>query len=155
LSEYAEHATTEFSHINIMDIDPSFKPVETGVCQFRVNKITPKYVTPGSGKNSGKEVLVGNGDFTIINSDKYSGRRVFQSFWASNSFNLRELRKLADVTGVTQEPGESLEDYLRRYEAVQPEFESFLDVYEKPQPDGSTSPENVIRFNQLTKPIGG
>ncbi len=144
----AQEFAVEFEHINIMDIDPTFKPVDEGFYTLQVNKLTPKTITPSKGKNQGKAVLVLNGSFTIVNSDSFSGRKIWKSFWASNQVDLKDLRRLADATGVTQDPGQSLSEYAQTFETLNPpaEFKIFLGTeadYRDP-----TQQVNVMKFNQ-------
>jgi len=144
----AQEAAVEFEHINIMEIDPTFKPINEGFYTLQVNKLTPKTITPSKGKNQGKAVLVLNGSFTVVGDDAFSGRKIWKSFWASNPVDLKDLRRLADATGVTQDAGQTLSEYAQTFETLNPpaEFKVFLATqadYRDP-----TQMVNEIKFNQ-------
>jgi hypothetical protein len=139
-------AETNYEHINIMEIDPSYKPIPAGMYNLQINKLTPRLVTPNKGKNAGKEVLVLNGSFTVVNEENYSGRKLWQSFWASNPVDLKDLRRIADATGVTQVEGQTLSEYALTFENLNPpaEFKVPVDIEKAWQ---SEEDVNKIKFN--------
>lgn len=143
-----ETLTSEFSHINIMEIDPTFKPVEEGFYTLQVNSLKSQTVKPQSGKNAGKEVLVLKGSYTIVGDDRYSGRKFWKTFWTTSTYDLKDLRRQADATGVTQEAGQPLEEYAAVFETLVPpaEMKIFVGVekdFRNPDQD-----VNVLKFTQ-------
>ena len=48
---------TEFSHINLNEIDPTFQAIDEGFYTLQVNKLTAKVVTPKAGKNANRRVF--------------------------------------------------------------------------------------------------
>lgn len=152
--------TNNFEYFNINDVDPTFQAIEKGVYGFRVGKMEYKIIAIKNGKNAGQEVPVINGNFTVINSDTYSGRRLRHTFWVSNPYDQKALRRLADAVGVMQEPGEPLKDYIDRLSTTQPplEFRTFADT--KPVVDRATGEmvmdakgnpqlDNEMKWNQV------
>jgi hypothetical protein len=137
---------TNYEHINIMEIDPTMKPFSEGFYTLQITKLTPKLVTPKKGQNAGKEVLVLNGSFTVVNDENFSGRKLWRSFWASNIVDLKDVRRIADATGVTQAEGQTLSEYALTFEQLNPpaEFKAPITV-EKAW--GSDDDVNVIKFN--------
>lgn len=133
-----------------MDVDPSAKALDQGVRALRLVKIDGALIEVKSGKNAGKETFKIDASFTVINDDNYAGRRLWHSFWLSNPYNQKELRKLADSTGVVQEAGEPLAAWLAKLTEFQPEFKTFVGVEEYDKGDGSKGQKNVINFFQAT-----
>jgi hypothetical protein len=144
----ALEAPAEFDHINIMDIDPTFKPIDPGFYTLQVNKITPKVTEPKSGKNVGKSLLMLNGSFTVVNHENFAGRKLWKTFWTNNPVDLKDLRRLADATGVTQSPDQTLSEYVKTFEELAPpaEFNIFIGV-EADYRDPNTM-VNSLKFNQ-------
>ena len=66
----------DFTHWNVMDIDPAFETVGQGVKAFRLAKLEYKTIVPKSGKNQGVEVPIVSGRFIVINDNTFSGRRI-------------------------------------------------------------------------------
>lgn len=139
--------TVSFDHINLNTIDPGFKPVPDNVYNFEVNSIKSTYVKVGKpdSPNYGKNVEVLKGSFTIVDDPEYSGRKVWYDFWATNKYNVAELRKLQDATGVLQ--GElSFVDWASQFATLNPpaKFQCFTTK----EDDRNGIPRNVIKFMQ-------
>lgn len=115
--------------LNLNEIDPTFKPVDPGMYQLKVIKLTPKTST------NGKAFL--SGQFAIQNDAKFSGRRVFVSFFLSNGFAQKELRRLMDATGIIQTG--SLKDWAEQISSEQPTFKAAVTIKQKQEkgPDGT------------------
>jgi heat shock protein HspQ len=147
----------DHEYFNIMDVDPNFSPIEEGVYKLRINKMTLKEFPKKD--NSGESWRVVNGDFTVVDDATFSGRRLFPTFWLTNSFDLKSLRKIADRTGVTQEPTENFEAWLGKLTSIQPEFRSKIEVVDEidratkqPKVDeitGKPMKTNVINFKTV------
>ena len=114
----------DFQYFNIMDVDPNFADIEEGVYELRINKLEGGVYTPQSGKSAGVETYRVKGDFVIVNHPTFAGRRLWNTFWLSNKFDQISLRKLADRTGVVQNPGEALEAWLQTMSTIQPTFKA-------------------------------
>ena len=138
----------EFEYFNLNDVDPTFHPIPKGVYAYRVAKLEYRTVTPKSGKNAGVEVPIVSGSFSVINHDEFSGRRIRHTFWITNPYDQKSLRRFADAIGIMQEPGEPLQAYIERLNSQNPalEFRTFTDV--KPGQDGGEG-DNEMKWNQV------
>lgn len=137
-----------FEHINLNQIDPGFKPVPENVYNLEVNSIKPSYVKvtkPGS-KYEGQTVLVLKGSFTIVDDAEYSGRKLWSDFWATNNYNLIELKKLSEATGVIQGEGQTLPEFVEQFATMNPpaKFQCFVTK----EDDYKGTPRNVVKFVQ-------
>lgn len=147
MSDFLQPDVMEFDHINIMEIDPTIKPIDQGFYTLQVNKLTPKTVTPAKGKNQGKACLILSGSFTLVNDANFAGRKFWKTFWTTNPVDLKDLRRLADATGVTQTPDQTLSDYANGFEVLDPPAE--LKIFIAEEADYRTQePVNVLKFNQ-------
>ena len=148
----------EFEYFNLHDVDPTFKPVDAGVYTLQCAKMTAQKKTPASGKMAGQETLMINGTFIVTGDPTYSGRRFFNTFWIHNPYDQKALRKLMDRTGVAQNPGESLIDWLAKMTQIQPTFKAKVDVVVEPVyppevgEDGLpiTAPVNKVDFRSIS-----
>lgn len=104
----------DFEYLHLADIDPNFSPVDEAVYELKVIKLEPRV-----SKNTGTNYI--SGQFAITGDNKYTGRRLFDSFF-SNDFHKRVLRRIADYTGVAQQPTESFDAWMKRISEVQPTF---------------------------------
>ena len=146
-------AVAEFDHINLSEIDPTFKPIDVGYYTLQVNALTPKVITPKAGKNAGKSVLALNGSFTVVGDPNFAGRKLWKFFWTSNPVDVKDLRKLQDVTGVTQEAGETLSDWAARFADLNPPAEFKVFVGQEPDYRDPSVQVSVIKMNQA-QPVG-
>lgn len=112
--------TEQYDYINLNDIDSSSKPIEPGVYTLEINKLDPVIRKPASGEFAGQEILVLKGSYTIVDDEKYSGRKFWEDFWTNRSVPLVFLKKQMLATGVGQEPDQSLSDWARQFEVLNP-----------------------------------
>lgn len=113
-----ETLVNEFEYIHLADIDPNFSPIDEGVYTLKVMKL--EYRQPKSGGNT-----YISGQFAVTGNNKFTGRRLFNSFFG-NDFDKRTLRRIADNTGVAQQPTESFGSWMDRISEVQPTFRVFV-----------------------------
>lgn len=109
----------EFEYIHLADIDPNFSPIDEGVYTLKLIKL--EYRQPKSGGNT-----YISGQFAVTGDNKYTGRRLFHTFF-SNDFDKRTLRRIADNTGVLQQPTESFGSWMERISTTQPVFRVFVE----------------------------
>lgn len=148
MSTTIDSGVSEFSHINLNEIDPTFQAIDEGFYMLQVNKLTAKVVTPKAGKNAGRQVLVLNGSYTLVNDDQYSGRKFWKSFWTSNPVDLKDLRRQMDATGVVQEEGQSLEEYAATFETLNPPAELRIFIGKEADYRNPEQTVNVLKFAQ-------
>jgi len=111
-----------FSHINLSEVDDTIKAVDEGVYTFEINKLEPKYVKitkPGS-EYEGQEVLVLKGSYTIVDDEKYSGRKIWQDFFTPFKGAQIGLKRQMNATGVVQAAGEDLIQYAQQFATLNP-----------------------------------
>lgn len=95
----------------------------------------------------------------MVDNDTYSGRRLWHTFYLSNGFDQKALRKVADATAVTQAPGETFEQWCSAVTSSQPEIKVKINIQPdidratgQPKVDEATGKEvkrNVIDFKNV------
>jgi hypothetical protein len=116
-----------FEHTALSEVDPTFKPVDQDVYTLEIVSAGPQdYKVKATSAAVVKGTAVAGDDarmykwkFLIVDSDKYSGRSLFPAYFPSD-FTAKAFRRVMDATGVPQEPGESLSDWMKRFETFMP-----------------------------------
>lgn len=111
-----------YEHLNLNEIDDSRKAVEEGVYTLEVNSITPKWieVKKAGSQFEGQTVLVLKGSYTIVDDPTYSGRKLWNDFFTPTKIQQVFLKKQMQATGVIQEAGQSLIDYVAQFATLNP-----------------------------------
>lgn len=122
---------------------------------LEVNKLDPVYTTIKNPTSEyfGKSVLVMKGSFTIVDDEKYSGRKLWQDFYSIYNVPLIFLKKIMQSTGVLQEGDQSLQDWGAQFANLNPpaRFQvGVKKVADRRDPDGP--PVNEISFF-TSKPV--
>ena|ERR1700722_17350939 len=142
-----------FEHFNLNEVDPTFKPIDPKIYGLRVNKFEYKIVQPKSGKRVGEDTPLVNANFTVINDDTFSGRRLRHTFWMLNPYDQKAVRRLAENTGLMQEADEPFEEYCKRFASQNPpvEFRTYVGLKELPGKNekGESQYDNEIKWNQV------
>jgi hypothetical protein len=73
---------------------------------------------------------------------------LWKTFWTSNPVDLKDLRRLADATGVVQEAGETISDWGTKFESLNPPAELKVFVGQEKEYNNPESTVNVLKFNQ-------
>lgn len=138
-----------FEHIRLADIDDTAKPLPENVYTLEVNKLESVYrkITKADSEYAGQEVLVLKGSYTIVDDEKFSGRKLWQDFWTPFKFAQIALKKQMNATGVLQGEGESLVDYAKQFGLLNPPARFQVPVALVPDrrdPDGPL--KNEIKF---------
>jgi hypothetical protein len=138
----------EFEHINLNQIDPGYKPIDENVYNYEVQSLKPTYVkiNKPTSPYAGQEVLVLKGSFTVVDDDNFSGKKVWYDFWTTNKYNLIELRKLKDATGVEQLDNQSLVEWANSFATLNPSAK--FQCFTTKEDDRNGVPRNVIKFMQ-------
>jgi hypothetical protein len=105
-----------FDYVNLAEVDPSQQPLPTDVYELKIVKAG---IESGISKTTGKPYECVSFGFAVTNSDKFSGRRLWERFFGGE-FGLKAMRRIMDATGVPQEG--SLADWLKELMTVQPTF---------------------------------
>ena len=118
---------TSFTHANLNEIDPSFDCIPEDMYTLKILKVELKDFAYKEGNKKG--IPVGTPgqyikfNLAVTDHEKFAGRRVFPTLFP-NAYSLKVLRRLADKTGVPQEPEEPLDGWLARMSEIQPEFKT-------------------------------
>ena len=107
-----------FEFVNLNEIDPSQKNLPEGVYTFQIVKSA--FVRKEATKDKPAYAVV-KLQFAVVDHPELAGRRMFGDFYM-NDFNLKNLRRIMDATGVSQEPGEPLTGWVERLGQLQPTF---------------------------------
>ena len=145
-----------FTYPNLRDVDPNYTAIPEDVYTLKVIKLALAKTTGNNGKAIKPYV---KGTFAVTNHDKHAARRLFHNFWnilESSSRDVKDLKKLADATGVQQNG--SFESWLEAMTQEQPTFKvpvkqidaiDFTTREVKLNPDGTTVKDNTIDFRNV------
>lgn len=95
-----------FDHINLNEVDPSAQSVPDGTYNFQVAGVQKK--TYKNEKGEGEYISV---RFAITDTENYNGRSFFASLFP-NKGTAKQLRLIMDSTGVGQESGTPIDEWL-------------------------------------------
>lgn len=144
-----------FEHINLNQVDDSQKPIDAGVYTFEVNSLKPKTIKVKKETSPlfGQELDLVEGSYTIVDDEKYSGRKLWRTFWMNKKYDLIFLKKQAAATGITQGVDEDFAEYTGQFALLNPpaRFQAPLDV-KKPYNDPEGAEINEMNFFQA-KPV--
>ena len=121
-----------FRYTDLNEIDPSNQALPEDV--YTVKVLSAQYVE-GIGKTSGQPYEMVKFFLAITDHENYSGRRLWESFFPGN-YGAKAMRRIADATGLMQEPGTSLIDWLAVLTEKQPTFKIPVQVVEDLDKDG-------------------
>lgn len=116
-----------FEFVDLNEIDPTFKPIDDGIYCLKVLKAELKaYTAKTDTKNqkAGDQGQFVKFQLAVVNDDQYAGRRVFPKPLFPGNRAFRALRKIMDATGIVQEVGMPLADWLNLLSTTQPEFKA-------------------------------
>ena len=115
-----------FDYVDLNEVDPTIKPVPTDVYTLKVLKAELKksaYKQTTQYHNAGDPMSFLKFSLAITNHLEYAGRRLWPTVFYGRS-ELRGMRLLMDATGVTQNPGSPIEEWLKTLSEAQPEFKT-------------------------------
>jgi len=119
-----ENEFGNFDFVDLRTVDPNYTAIPEDVYTLKVIKLQ---LTKTSGQNGKAIKPYVKGRFAVTNNDKHSARTLFHNFWNiqdAGSRDAKDLRKLADVTGVQQDG--SFTGWLETMTQVQPNFKAFV-----------------------------
>lgn len=109
-----------FEHMNLNEVDPSAQSVPDARYNFQVAGVQKK--SYNNAKGSGDYISV---RFAITDTDAYNGRSFFASLFA-NKGTAKQLRLIMDSTGVSQESGTPIEEWLQEVQQSGARFSADL-----------------------------
>lgn len=134
-----------FDYVDLNDIDPNFSPIPEEMYTLKILKAEKKDFNYKQGAKAGQAGQMLKFHLAVADHPEHSGRRLFPSLFPSN-FTFRALRRLADATGIQQEPGTGIEQWLADLSEVQPMFKAKVTFLTKrvKNADGTWSTEVVL-----------
>jgi hypothetical protein len=163
MEEQLATAIDQFRYQHLAEIDPSFTPIDTGFYNLKVVSAAYKTGVISRGKNAGNPYASLNLGLAVVNDPKFTGRRLWPSFFLSNNFDMKQLRLIMDNTGVQQNEAGDLKEWGESLAKVGPVLK--LKVIEVPdlnydgtvnpknaKADGSPGTKNVIDFKAGVQP---
>jgi hypothetical protein len=136
--------TMGFEYVDLKDVDPNFTLLDgPEVYSLRITKAEmPTYIAKTTTKNqtAGDEVKYIKFTFTVVNHNKFTGRKHWEPLFGANDFNLKTLKRIEEATGVEQTG--SLESWLGQLSAIQPVVKLQIDQVPDVNRDGTPNPQN-------------
>jgi len=148
---------TTFAYVDLNEVDPNFKAIDADVYDVQILKAelkTFEYKTTTERHAAGDPGQFVKFTLSITNHPTYSGRRLFESLFEGGP-TMRFLRKIMDATGVPQQPGAPIDEWLNDLTEIKPivrvPVEKVPDVdrngtARSTKPDGSPEDKNVVRW---------
>lgn len=147
-----------FDYVHLGDVDLSYKPIPAGVYTLQVVKGESREFKYKKGEKAGTSGKMLKFQFAVTDHPEYSGRRLFGTFFP-NDFDLRSLRRLQDATGVIQEVGEPIVEWVSRIAMVKPTFQipvlltnskDFTSGQDRLDDNGNTIPDNTLNWKEIS-----
>lgn len=139
---------SEFDHVNLNTIDPATAPFEAGKYNLQVVDAGMKEFEYKKGDRKGTKDKFIKLAVAIVDSDKYTGRKVYSSFFAGKG-TLKQLRRLMDATGIAQEAGTPIEQWLTDLKDAKATFNAPVAQQEVKFSDGQVKPQLVINYWEI------
>lgn len=140
-----------FEHLNLNDVDTTASAVDTDVYTLEINKLVPKYrkINKPDSPFCGQDVLVLSGSYTIVDNDKYNGKKLWKDFWTPFKGAQIGLKKQMTATGVSQSDGQTLIEYAEQFGLLNPPARFTVPIEKKQDPrDPNGAPINEINMYQ-------
>lgn len=108
--------TTDFEYLNLAEVNPDIPPIPPASYNFTIVGAERKLYTlkkddDRTGKKAGEPASYIQFRFAITDDAEQAGRQVYVSVFP-NERNTRALRRLQDFTGVQQDNGMTLDEWL-------------------------------------------
>ena len=134
-----------FDWVDLNEIDPVDRPLPRDVYTLKVLSLAKREFTY---KKDTKTAKAGDtGQFismalAVTAHPEYAGRRISETLFMRKQ-SLQILRRLADATGIAQEAGSTLDEWLKAMSEVQPEFKVPIIVVPDTERDGTAKIDPV------------
>jgi hypothetical protein len=138
----------DFRYIDLKDIDPNFTLLDPEFYNLRITKAEIKtyLIKDGSAAvrkgtaNVGDEGTYLNFAFTVVDHQKFTGRKHWESLFPSD-FSFKCLKRIEEATGV-QQTG-SMEDWLSQLTAIGPTVKLKVDKVPDVNRDGTPNQKTM------------
>lgn len=136
----------DFNHIRLAEVDDSRQPLDQDVYTLEINKLDPitRTINKEGSELQGQTVPVLQGSFTVVDNDKYAGRKFWQDLWMCYKGGQVGAKKIQAATGVTQADGQSVSDWGAQFATLNPPARIQILVEKKVGDDGV--PVNRLNF---------
>lgn len=121
---------TTFDYVDLNEIDPNPDLLPEGMYELRVVRAE---LRSGVSQRTGDPYQAISLSLAVVNHDQYTGRRVFETLFP-NANGLKALRRLMDATGIQQQPGEPVVEWLQRLVTEQAQFKALVREIEERDP---------------------
>ena len=108
----------DFDYVDLNVIDPEPEKLPAGMYTVRLLKAE---LNSGVSKRTGKPFQRISIQLAVQDDERFAGRRLFESLFAGE-YGVKALRRIMDATGVQQQPGEPIAEWLNRLSMEQPVF---------------------------------
>lgn len=107
-----------FDYVDLNEVDPRLErlPEDTYTLQ-----ILSAELQSGESRTTGKPWQCVAMRFAVTGEGKFVGRRLVERFF-TNDYSLKALRRIMDATGIRQEPGQPLSEWLKELTIQQPQI---------------------------------
>lgn len=119
-----------FEVVDLNEIDPSPDLLPEAMYNLRVIRAE---LRSGISQRTGEPYQAISLTLAVVDHDQYAGRRIFETIFP-NVNSLKALRRLMDATGVQQQPGEPITDWLQRLVTEQAQFRGLVRELEERDP---------------------
>lgn len=136
-------APLDFRYVDLKDVDPNFTLLDPEVYNLRIVKAAvEEYVSQKDTKSlkMGETGTRFKMTFSVTDHPKFTGRRIWHTFWP-NDFDLKNLRRISDATGVPQTG--SLADWGAELTQVQPTVKLLVSKVPDVNFSGVPNPQNT------------
>jgi hypothetical protein len=127
-----------FDHIHLSEVDPNFSNIAPGVYTIQPQLASLAEFTYKQGERAGQTGQYVKFRFVVTDDETYSGRRLYESLFP-NQMTFKILRRISDATGIQQETGEPLADWLTKLASEQPKFR--VQIVEEPDLNRDGTPK--------------
>lgn len=142
---------TSFDYVDLNEVDPRMERLPEGTYTLQ---ILSAELQSGESRSTGKPWQCVLMRFAVAGEGKFVGRRLTERFFTSE-FSLKALRRIMDATGIRQEPGQPISEWLRELSIQQPLIKVQVGLEEERDPitkeprldyKGDVAKRNVISW---------
>lgn len=151
-----------FNYVDLNQIDPNLRPVPSDVYKLEIIRAELAEFTYKKNQVDSRtgDVIHAIGDtgeyikfrLAVVDHDEESGRVLFESLFFGQK-ELRWLRRLMDATGVAQNPGETLAEWLKQLTEAKPTIKVPVEEVEDKRGevgrDGKKPTKNVVKWGEV------
>lgn len=108
----------DFDYVDLNLIDPEPEKLPAGMYTVQLAKAE---LQSGVSQRTGKPFQRITIQLVVQDDERFAGRRLFESLFAGE-YGIKALRRIMDATGIQQQPGEPVAEWLKRVALERPSF---------------------------------